>query len=213
MARELKVAERMRETSDQFSIRQVASIHSMSVPGLKAFAERHNISFRDTSGVRSKRVSSELLDRERQHVQAMRYRSFTRDRVTSIDSEKITPALRELAKRRDLEESNKFVRLLVELSKTHTKEQATRELGISPSFMRNIAYEHQLTFIDDANPLIGLTLNAKRVEQIEGKLFVLPSELKQAEATEEQLLAEQATHGLIADFIRRRVINDFEDEA
>ncbi|KKN89625.1 hypothetical protein LCGC14_0237570 [marine sediment metagenome] len=149
-ARQRKVVENIRELSANFTLRQVASIHRISMPSLQELAEQNDITFLDTSGTRSKRISSELIARERSHVAALVHRSIvTRKPVTSLDSDKISPALAELARRRDNEETNAFIDHLRELGKTNTRAQAAKLAGISPFFMRTLAYEHELEFTDD----------------------------------------------------------------
>ncbi|MCF5371240.1 hypothetical protein [Pseudomonas syringae] len=151
--REREVAERIREKSGTFTIRQMASIHNMSIPFMKGFAARHGIHFKE--GSRTKRLSSVVIDLERRHTSTVVARSISRKPVTSIDSEKITRELRELAKRRDRESSNSFVEMLRDLSKTHTREQAAKAAGISPTFMRSMAYNQQLIFVGEFSPTNG----------------------------------------------------------
>jgi len=101
--REREVAERIRSNSDTFTIRQMANIHKMSIPFLRDFAERHGITFVGTDGNRTKRLSSAAIKREKQHTSAVVARSVSRKPVTSLDADKITPELRERARRRDQE--------------------------------------------------------------------------------------------------------------
>ena len=193
--REMRVVERMREMSQFFTIRQVASIHDMSVPGLKAFAERHGITFHDNGGHRTKRIASEWIAREKLHTKAVIHRTINRKRVTSIDDSKITPALRERARRRDEEESNSFIQMLRDLGKRYTKEQATKIARISPIFMRNISYEHEITFLDDfceANEVVS----DESLSKMQSTLF-RPSRSIPVGA---------------AELMRRHVITDAEDE-
>ncbi len=148
--RKLRVVEKVRELSANFTLRQVASIHQMSMPYLRELADKHSIEFLDNSGSRSKRISSELIAREKSHVRALAERSIARRTpVTSLDSEKITPVLAELARRRDNEETNSFIDYLRELGRTNTKAQATKIAGISPQFMRQMAYDHEIAFVDE----------------------------------------------------------------
>lgn len=147
--REREVAERIRGSSETFTIRQMANIHKMSIPFLRDFAERHGISFAD--GSRSKRLSSAAIRREKQHTSAVVARSVSRKQVTSLDSEKITPELRERARRRDQESVNGFVEYLRELTTTHTREQAAKLVGISPTFMRRIAYDQEFVFVGETS--------------------------------------------------------------
>lgn len=145
--REREVAERIRGSSETFTIRQMANIHKMSIPFLRDFAQRYGISFAD--GSRSKRLSSAAIRREKQHTSAVVARSVSRKPVTSLDSEKITPDLRERARRRDQESVNGFVEHLRELTTTHTREQAAKLVGISPTFMRRMAYDQELVFVGE----------------------------------------------------------------
>lgn len=144
--REREVAERIRGSSETFTLRQMANIHKMSIPFMRDFAQRHGISFAD--GTRSKRLSS-AIRREKQHTSAVVARSVSRKPVTSLDSDKITPELRERARRRDQESVNGFVEYLRELTATHTREQAAKLVGISPTFMRRLAYDQELVFVGE----------------------------------------------------------------
>lgn len=149
-AREREVAERIRDKSDLFTIRQMASIHRMSIPYLRGFAERYGITFAGTDGSRTKRLSSAIIARERRHTSTVVARSVTRKPVTSLDCEKISPELRERARRRDQESVNSFVEHLRELSMTHTREEASKKVGISPTFMRRLAYDQELVFVGES---------------------------------------------------------------
>lgn len=193
-ARELKVVERMREMSQHFTIRQVASIHDMSVPGVKAFADRHGISFHDNGGHRTKRVCSVWIDQEKKHTKVIVHRSLNRKPVVSIDDEKITPQLKELARRRDEEASNTFVTYLRDLGTRHTKDQATRIAKISPNFMRAMIYEHDLVFLGDSAEVLsgGLT---KTVSKLGRTLFRPTASIPEP----------------LSDLMRRQMINDVED--
>jgi hypothetical protein len=155
VVREREVAERIREKSDTFTIRQMASIHRMTIPYLKGFAERYGITFVGTDGSRTKRLSSAIIARERRHTTTIVARSVTRkpvtSLVTSIDCDKITPELKERARRREQESANSFIEYLRDLSKTHTREQASKEAGISPTFMRRMAYDQELVFVGETS--------------------------------------------------------------
>lgn len=170
LVRELEVAARIRDKSSMFTIRQVASIHKMSIPFLRDFAERHGITFVGTDGSRTKRISSVVIARERRHTSTVVARSLTRKTVTSLDSEKLTPELRERARRRDQESVNGFIEHLRDLSLTHTREEAAKKVGISPTFMRRLAYDQALVFVGEA------TLSAKcaspaAMKKLQGTLF------------------------------------------
>lgn len=193
--REQQVAERMREMSQYFTIRQVASIHDMSVPGLKTFADRHGIVFHDNGGHRTKRIASERIAREKEHTRAIIHRSLDRRPVTSIDSAKITPELRERARRRDQEESNAFINMLRELGKSYTKEQATKIARISPIFMRNLAYEHEITFVDEKCD--------DDSQEAGGSLIKMHQSL---------FRPSRGTPASAAELMRRHMISDVEDE-
>lgn len=151
--REREVAQRIRANSDSFTIRQMASIHKMSIPFLRGFAQRYGITFADRS--RSKRLSSATIRREKQHTSTVVARSVSRKPVMSLDTDKITPDLLERARRRDQESVNGFIERLRELAATHTREQAAKLVGISPTFMRRLAYDQELVFV-------GETTNAGR---------------------------------------------------
>ncbi|MFU5279265.1 hypothetical protein ACM7YY_31480 [Pseudomonas aeruginosa] len=194
LARELEVAERIRDKSSMFTIRQVASIHRMSIPYLRQFAERHGITFVGTDGSRTKRISSAVIARERRHTSTVVARSLTRKPVTSLDSEKITPELRERARRRDQESVNGFIESLRELSLTHTREEATKEAGISPTFMRRLAYDHELVFVGESAP-VSQCASPAALKKLQGSLFRPNKKMK------------QATSRLIRNF----VISDVQD--
>lgn len=170
LARELEVAERIRDKSSMFSIRQVASIHKMSIPYLREFAKRHGITFVATDGSRTKRISSVVIARERRHTSTVVARSLTRKPVTTLDSDKITPELRERARRRDQESVNEFIEHLRDLSLTHTREEATKEAGISPTFMRRLAYDHELVFVGEAAP-VSQCASPAALKKLQGSLF------------------------------------------
>lgn len=153
IARELEVAERIRGGSEIFSIRQSASIHKMSIPFMREFANRHGITFAGADGNRTKRLSSATINRERRHTSAIVARSVCRKPVASLDCEKITPELRERARRRDQESVNGFIEYLRELSKTHTREEAAKLVGISPTFMRTMAYDQDLVFVGETTSI------------------------------------------------------------
>jgi hypothetical protein len=146
--RESQVAERIREKSGTFSIRQSANINRMSIPYLRIFADRHGITFAGDEGPKTKRLASSIIARERNHTSTIVARSLSRKPVTSLDSDKITPALRERARRREQEESNSFIEKLRELTFTHNREQAAKQMGISPTFMRTLAYDQ--VFVSEA---------------------------------------------------------------
>tara|TARA_R110002124_G_scaffold128157_22_gene288758 strand:+ start:1436 stop:2092 length:657 start_codon:yes stop_codon:yes gene_type:complete len=149
-ARKLTVIGKVRDLSASFTIRQVAAIQQMSIPYLAALAEKHDIIFLDNSGSRSKRIASDLIARERSHTQVMAERSIIgRKAVKSLGSQKINPALAELARRRDQEETNSFIDRLRELGKTNTKAQTAKAVGISPFFMRTLAYDHEISFVNE----------------------------------------------------------------
>jgi hypothetical protein len=155
VVREREVAERIREKSDTFTIRQMASIHRMTIPYLRGFAERYGITFAGNDGNRSKRLSSAVIARERRHTTTIVARSVNRKPVTSlltaIDCEKITPELKERARRREQESTNSFIEYLRDLSKTHTREEASKAAGISPTFMRRLAYDQELVFVGETS--------------------------------------------------------------
>lgn len=193
--RELETAERIRSNSDTFTIRQMASIHNMSIPFLRDFAERHGITFVGTDGNRTKRLSSATIARERRHTSAVVARSVSRKPVMSLDSEKITPELRERARRRDQESVNGFVEYLRELSLTHTREEAAKQAGISPTFMRTMAYDQNLVFVGETTSVTRAVTPAA-FKKLQNTLF-RPS--KKVKPTTSRLL-------------RQYVINDVADE-
>jgi len=168
--REREVAERIRSNSDTFTIRQMANIHKMSIPFLRDFAERHGITFVGTDGNRTKRLSSAAIKREKQHTSAVVARSVSRKPVTSLDADKITPELRERARRRDQESVNGFVEYLRELSTTHTREQAAKVAGISPTFMRRMAYDQELVFVGETTT-VGRANTPAVLKKLQGTLF------------------------------------------
>lgn len=170
VARELEVAERIRGGSEIFSIRQMASIHKMSIPFLREFAERHGITFAGADGNRTKRLSSATINRERKHTSAIVERSVCRKPVASLDSEKITPELRERARRRDQESVNGFIEYLRELSLTHTREEAAKQAGISPTFMRTMAYDQDLVFVGESTSGSSPVTPAV-IRKLQGTLF------------------------------------------
>jgi len=191
--REREVAERIRNNSDTFTIRQMASIHKMSIPFLRDFAQRYGITFTDSS--RSKRLSSATIKREKQHTSAVVARSVSRKPVTSLDSDKITPELRERARRRDQESVNGFIEYLRELSPTHTREQAAKVVGISPTFMRRMAYDHELVFVGETTT-IGRANSPAALKKLQNTLFRPGTKVKPSSSR----------------LIREYVINDVEDE-
>lgn len=148
--RENRVVERIRELSQCFTVRQVASIHQMSITFLQGFAEKHGIQFQINGGTRTKRISSERIAREKLHTQATAARSVTRRVVSTLDSSKITPELRELARRRDQERTNSFIEMLREYGKTHTKAETAKIVNISPDFLRQISYQREIKFLGDS---------------------------------------------------------------
>lgn len=168
--REREVAERIRSNSSTFTIRQMANIHKMSIPFLRVFAERHGITFVGTDGNRTKRLSSAAIKREKQHTSAVVARSLTRRLSTSLDSDKITPDLRERARRRDQESVNGFVEHLRELTATHTREEAAKLVGISPTFMRRQAYDHQLVFVGETTT-VGRANTPAALKKLQSTLF------------------------------------------
>lgn len=148
--RKMRVVDKVRDLSEKFTIRQVAQIHQMSLPYLANLAETYDITFLDIGGSRSKRISTELVARERSHVRALSERSIVqRKTVRTLDSKKINPVLAELARKRDQEETNSFIDRLRELGKTNTRAQTAKAVGISPYFMRTLAYDHDLEFVDE----------------------------------------------------------------
>lgn len=153
LARELEVAERIRGGSEIFSIRQMASIHKMSIPFMRAFATRHGITFAGADGNCTKRLSSAVIKREAEHSSAIVARSVNRKPLETLDSSKITPDQRERARRRDQQSVNGFIEYLRELSKTHTREQAAKVAGISPTFMRTMAYNQNLVFVGETTAI------------------------------------------------------------
>jgi hypothetical protein len=143
------VIESIRSLSQNYTLRHVASIHGMTQPYLAELANAHGIEFLDTKISRTKRVSSKLVAIERDHVQAIKERSIGRSpKPGLIDSNKLTPALRDKARRVELQRANLFVERLQELGKTHTKAQACKIVGISPAFLRTLAYDHDIPFVD-----------------------------------------------------------------
>lgn len=177
VTRELEVAARIRSESDSFTIRQMASIHRMSIPYLRLFAERHGITFASTDSSVTMRLSSALVDRERRHVSAVAERSLVRKPVISLDSDKITPALRERARRRDEESVNSFVSHLRELSMTHTRKEARQKVGISPLFLRTLAYDNEIVFVDEATAVSNAN-DPKTRERLHSTLFKPSKKIK-----------------------------------
>lgn len=170
VARERQVAERIRENSATFTIRQMANICQMSIPFLRGFAVRHGISFVGTDGSRTKRLSSAIVSREREHTSTVVARSVTRKPVTSLDFEKITPDLRERARRRDQESYNSFIEYIRDLSATHTREQAAKKARISPTFMRSLAYNHSFVFVGESS-LTNQPTTPAVIKQLQTSLF------------------------------------------
>lgn len=166
--REREVAQRIRDNSDTFTIRQMASIHKMSIPFLRDFAQRYGITFAD--GSRSKRLSSATIRREKQHTSTVVARSVSRKPVTSLDADKITPDLLERARRRDQESVNGFIERLRELAATHTREQAAKLVGISPTFMRRLAYDQELVFVGESTNA-GRANTPSAMRKLQGSLF------------------------------------------
>ncbi len=195
LARELEVAERIRDKSGMFTIRQVASIHKMSIPFLREFAERHGITFVGTDGSRTKRISSAVIARERRHTSTVVARSLTRKPVTSLDSDKLTPELRERARRRDQESVNGFIEHLRDLSQTHTREEAAKKVGISPTFMRRLAYDQELVFVGEVAPATQCA-SPSAIKKLQSTLFRPSKKMK------------PTTSRLIRNF----VISDVQDE-
>ncbi|NVL48700.1 hypothetical protein F2S72_01660 [Pseudomonas syringae pv. actinidiae] len=196
VTRELEVAERIRGGSEIFSIRQMASIHKMSMPFLRQFAERHGITFAEAGGTRTKRLSGALIHRERRHTSAIVARSVTRKSVSSLDSEKITPELRERARRRDQESVNGFVEYLRALSMTHTREQAAKQAGISPTFMRTMAYDQELVFVGETTS-VAQPVTPAVIKKLQGTLF-RPS--RKVSSTTSRLLREYVMNDAVDDF-------------
>lgn len=144
-----KVIESIRNLSSSYTLRHVASIHGMTQPYLAHLAELHDIQFLDTKVSRSKRVSSRLVARERDHIQAVVHRSIGRPAKKGlIDSKKLSPELRDLARRMELQRANDFIQKLHELGKTLTKVQACKATGISPAKLRVLAYDYDIEFVD-----------------------------------------------------------------
>ena len=193
--REREVAERIRERSDVFTIRQMASIHKMSIPYLRDFADRHGITFVGTDGSRTKRLSSAIIAREREHTSTVVARSITRKPVTSLDNEKITPELRERARRRDQESFNSFIERLRELSATLTREQTVKATGISPTFLRSLAYNHELVFVGDTSRT-NHAITPATIKKLKSSLFRPNKNVKPT----------------ISRMIRSYVMTDIEDE-
>lgn len=196
VTRERQVADRIRETSATFTIRQMASIHKMSIPFLRDFAVRHGISFVGTDGSRTKRLSSAVISREREHTSTVVARSVSRKPVTSLDFDKITPDLRERARRRDQESFNSFIEYIRDLSATHTREQAAKQARISPTFMRSLAYNHTLVFVGESSPT-NLPTTPAVIKRLQTSLF-RPNKKHVKAAT--------------SRMIRQFVICDIEDE-
>lgn len=192
--REREVAERIRAMSGTFTIRQMASIHRMSIPYLREFAKRYGICFVNNEGNRSKRLSSAIIARERVHTTTIVARSLVRKPVTTLDSDKITPELRERARRRDLESANSFVEMLRELSKSHTREEAAKIAGISPTFMRRMAYDHDIAFVGEV--VVDTPTTPAHIKKLRSTMF-RPTRA-----------VPMATSRLIRNF----VISDTEDE-
>lgn len=197
--REREVAERIREKSDTFTIRQMASIHRMSIPYLKGFAERYGITFVGTGGNRTKRLSSAIIARERRHTTTVVARSVSRNPVTSLvttlDCDKITPELRERARRREQGSANSFIEMLRELSKTHTREQASKVAGISPTFMRRMAYDQELVFVGE-NSRTNRPVTPALIKKLQSSLF----------------RPNRSVPTSTSRMIRQFVISDIEDE-
>lgn len=179
VARELEVANRIRGGSEIFSIRQMASIHQMSIPFLREFADTHGIIFAGADGNRTKRLSSATINRERVHTSAILARSVSRKPVASLDCEKITPELRERARRRDQESVNGFVEYLRELSLTHTREEAAKQAGISPTFMRTMAYDQNLVFLGESTS-VTRSVTPVEIRKLQGSLFRPSNKVKSA---------------------------------
>jgi hypothetical protein len=118
--RERQVAERIRERSSAFTLRQMASIHQMSIPFLRGFAERYGITFVGTDGSRSKRLSTVIMSRERDHTSTVVARSVTRKTVSTLDFGKVSAAVQELGRRRCQEELNSFNASIRDLALTNT---------------------------------------------------------------------------------------------
>lgn len=196
VARELEVAERIRGGSELFSIRQMASIHRMSIPFMRQFAERHGITFAEAGGNRTKRLSGATINRERNHASAIVARSVSRKPVTSLDSEKITPELRERARRRDQESVNGFIEYLRVLSLTHTREEAAKQAGISPTFMRTMAYDQELVFVGESTP-VSRPVTPADLKKLQSTLF-RPN--KNVTPTTSRLLREYVMNDAPDDF-------------
>lgn len=162
-SREMAVVERIREISQHFTVRQVANIQDMSISSLKALAERHNISFHENSGCRTKRIQWERIAREKQHTQAIIARSVKKPtQAKVVEPTNISPHLKELARRSDELRWYEFLETVRRLSCTHTKEQVGKMLGVSPRYMRNLAYQHEILFVDERKALV----NSKATDQI-----------------------------------------------
>lgn len=194
--RELETAERIRGNSSIFTIRQMASIHNMSIPYLREFADHHKITFVGTDGNRTKRLSSATIARERRHTSAVVARSVSRKPVTSLDADKITPELRERARRRDQESVNGFIEYLRELSLTHTREEAAKQAGISPTFMRTMAYDQNLVFVGETTS-VTRAITPAAFKKLQSTLFRPSKKVK------------PATSRLLRQYVMSDVADDF----
>lgn len=194
--RERQVADRIRERSSTFTIRQMASIHQMSIPYLRGFAERYGITFVGTDGSRSKRLSSAVISREREHTSIVVARSLTRKPITSLDLGKVSPEVQERGRRRCQEELNSFIQTIRDLSLTNTREQTSKKMGISPTFLRSIAYNQEIVFFGEANQTNQPATPAV-IRRLQTTLF-RPS----------KKTIKPATSRMIREF----VISDIEDE-
>lgn len=74
---------------------------------------------------------------------------------------------------------NGFIESLRELSLTHTREEATKAAGISPTFMRRLAYDHELVFLGEAAP-ISQSVSPAALKKLQGSLFRPNKKMKQA---------------------------------
>ena len=190
-ARKNVVVERIRDLSTSYTLRHVASILGMTQPYLSGLAERHGIKFVDTKISRSKRLHSSVVARERQHAQALVHRSLRPLQGSLIDSDKISPQLRDKARREELRRENTFIEHLRELGKTHTRAQACRATGLSPGKLRLLCYDHDLAFVDA--PILS------EAEAQHGNLESLRSSLFKITRSTPKSLVSQLSQYLISD--------------
>jgi len=74
---------------------------------------------------------------------------------------------------------NGFVEYLRELSLTHTREEAAKQAGISPTFMRTMAYDQNLVFLGESTS-VTRSVTPAEIRKLQGSLFRPSNKVKSA---------------------------------